>query len=65
MSKLKLEKYEKEILEAYDADEFESILTTKRKKELSQTVDNTFKKDKRINIRLLSRDLSAIQRKTL
>ena len=65
MRKLKLENYEKEILEAYNADKFESILTTKRKKELSQTVDNTFKKDKRINIRLLSRDLSAIQRKTL
>jgi hypothetical protein len=46
MSKLKLENYEKEILEAYNADKFESILTTKRKKELSQTVDNTFKKDK-------------------
>jgi predicted DNA binding CopG/RHH family protein len=65
MSKLKLDKYEKEILEAYDSDEFESILTPKRKKELSQTAENTFKKDKRINIRLSSRDLSAIQRKAL
>ena len=65
MRKLKLENYEKEILEAYNADKFESILTTKRKKELSQTVENTFKKDKIINIRLSSRDLSAIQLKTL
>lgn len=65
MSNLNLDKYEKEILEAYENDEFESILTPKRKKELSQIAENTFKKDKRINIRLSGRDLSAIQRRAL
>lgn len=65
MCNLKLDKYEKEILKSYEAEEFESILTSKRKKEVLQIAANTFKKDKRINIRLSSRDLSAIQRRAL
>jgi len=34
-------------------------------KQLAQAGENTFKKDKRINIRLSSHDLSGIQRKAL
>ena len=50
MVKDKLDEYEKGILEAYESGEFVSVLTPEREKELKQTAQNTFKKDKRINI---------------
>ncbi len=65
MSKLKLDAYEKELLEAYESSDSKSKLTTKRKKEIVRLAENTFKKDKRINIRISSRVLDAIQRKAL
>jgi predicted DNA binding CopG/RHH family protein len=61
-----LDAYERELLEAYEQGEMkpeqpsESLLA-----ELSQAAENTFKKDKRINIRLSSHDLTGIQRKAL
>lgn len=42
MSDLKLDKYEKEILESYETEEFESVLTSKRQSELSQIAENTY-----------------------
>jgi len=63
MTKLKLDEYEKEILASYEADEFVSVLTAERKQEIQDIAKNTFKKDKRINIRLSSRDLVAIQKR--
>jgi len=65
MTKQKLDKYEQEILEAYDAGEFVSVLTPERRQELRQAAVNTFKKDKRINIRISNRDLTAIQKRAL
>ncbi|VAX06680.1 conserved hypothetical protein [hydrothermal vent metagenome] len=63
MKKIKLDKEEQEILDAYESGEFESVMTDERKKSIEQTAAATFKKDKRINIRLSGRDLSAIQRR--
>jgi predicted DNA binding CopG/RHH family protein len=65
MSKTKLAKEEKALLDEYENGEFESILTNKRKLELQEAASNTFTKDKRINIRISSRDLEAIQRRAL
>ena len=65
MSKLKLSKEEKEILKDFEAGEFESVLTPKRKKFLQAVAAETFKKDKRINIRISSRDLESLQRRAL
>lgn len=63
MSKRKLSKDEQEILDAVEAGEYESVLTESRKKELQETASLTFRKDKRINIRISNRDLAAIQSK--
>jgi len=63
MSKQKLLKDEQELLNALEVDEYESVLTESRKKELQEAARLTFKKDKRINIRISNRDLVAIQSK--
>ncbi len=65
MKKIQLDREEQEILEAFEAGEFESVMTDERKKAIEQVAAATFKKDKRINIRLSGRDLSAIQRRAL
>lgn len=61
MSKAKLSKEEKKLLNAVEAGEYESVLTESRKKELEAIATNTSKKDKRINIRISNRDLTAVQ----
>ncbi|NND83080.1 MAG: hypothetical protein HKN50_11680 [Gammaproteobacteria bacterium] len=63
MSKIKLSKEEKQLLDAVEDGEFESVLTDDRKAELAAVAANTFKKDKRINIRISRRDLLAVQSK--
>ena len=65
MKEIKLDKEEQEILDAYESGELQSVMTKERKKFIEQSAESTFKKDKRINIRLSSRDLSAIQRRAL
>ena len=65
MNKLKLDREEKDILNAFEAGDLKSNLTKKRKKELEAIAETTFKKDKRINIRISGRDLGAIQRRAL
>jgi predicted DNA binding CopG/RHH family protein len=65
MKKMKLEPAEKELLAAYEAGEFKSVLTPARKKLIQRAAEQTFIKDKRINIRIASRDLMAIQRRAL
>lgn len=61
MSKFNLSQEEKDLLDAVEAGEFESVLTMSRRKELEAIASHTFKKDKRINIRISNRDLTAIQ----
>ena len=65
MSNIKLSKEEKEILKDFEAGEFKSVLTPKRKKMLQAIAEETFKKDKRINIRISNRDLELLQRRAL
>ena len=61
MSKSKLSEEEKDLLDAVEAGQFESVLTASRREELVAIASNTFRKDKRINIRISNRDLTAIQ----
>lgn len=65
MKETKLNQEGKEILKDFEAGEFESVLTTKRKKYTQAAAEETFKKDKRNNIRISSRDLRALQRRAL
>ena len=65
MNKAKLTKEEQELLDAVETGEFESVLTESRRKELESVASNTFRKDKRINIRISNRDLAAIQSRAL
>ena len=65
MKKLQLDAEEQELLEAFDAGEFQSDMPDSRKEFIEQSAAQTFKKDKRINIRISGRDLVAIQRRAL
>jgi len=65
MSDYKLSEEEQEVLDAFEAGELKSVLTPKRKKYLQSVAEETFKKDKRINIRISNRDLSLLQRRAL
>lgn len=63
MGKLKLDKEEQVILDAFEAGEFKSVMTPSRKKAVQAAAEETLKKDKRINIRISNRDLVALQRR--
>ncbi len=65
MSNPKLSKEEQEILKDFEAGELKSVLTPRRIKMLQEAAEETFKKDKRINIRISSRDLASLQRRAL
>ncbi len=59
-------KEEREILKALESGEIELEDPSKElKEELARAAEKTFKKDKRINIRLSSHDLVGIQKKAL
>lgn len=62
----KLDRDEKEILESVEREEWKSVphLGRERKRFKSYAVA-TFKKDRRINIRISSKDLLAIQKRAL
>lgn len=65
MPRVKLDLEEQELLDAYESGGLESDLDAGRRKYLTQAAEQTFKKDKRINIRISSRDLEALQRRAL
>ena len=65
MTDPKLSKEEKEILKAFEAGEFKTDLMPRRKKMLQASAEETFRKDRRINIRISGRDLEALQRRAL
>ena len=65
MSKVRLSKEEKELLKSVESGKYESVLDEARKKELVTAATNTFKKDKRINMRISNRDLMAVQSRAL
>lgn len=65
MTKIKLDNEEQELLDAYNAEEFESDFSAGRREFIAKSVAETVRKDKRINIRISSRDLEALQRRAL
>ena len=63
---MKLDAEEVEILKAYESGKMKPKRPSKALlSNLSKAAENTFKKDKRINIRLSSHDLQGIQQKVL
>lgn len=65
MAKEKLDQEERELMDAYEAEAFESNLTHGRHEQLARAAKETFKKDKRMNIRISTRDMEALQRRAL
>ena len=66
MTNNKLNNEEKEILESYEQGEWKSVPNLEeRKKELKEYAKATIRKDKRLNIRISSRDLNELQRKAI
>ncbi len=65
MSGYNLSEEEQEILDAFEAGELKSVLTPERKKYLQSVAEETFEKDKHINIRISNRDLTLLQRRAL
>jgi len=62
MKKTKLDKYEQEILDSYERGEWESVKNVKQEIEKHREyARNTLKKDKRVNIRISSKDLEGLQ----
>lgn len=62
MKKTTLDNEEKNILDSYDRDEWKPVKNSKMEiKKLSDYARNTIKKDKRINIRMSSKDLDQVQ----
>ena len=60
--KEKLDSYEKEILDSYEKNEWESLKDFKEKRtEYAKYAAATFKKDKRINIRISDNDLTGLR----
>lgn len=63
---IKLEKEERELLESVESGEWESIPDLKDEiKKSKQYAKATFKKDKRLNIRISKHDLNALKAKAL
>ena len=62
MKKIILKEEEKDILDSYDRGEWRPVKNQKKEiKKLQQYARNTLQKDKRINIRMSSRDLDQVQ----
>jgi predicted DNA binding CopG/RHH family protein len=62
MKKIILKDEEKDILDSYDRGEWKPVKNQKQEiKKLQQYARNTLQKDKRINIRMSSKDLDQVQ----
>jgi predicted DNA binding CopG/RHH family protein len=63
---MKLDKEEKSILEAYDRGDMDLKEASKIEKEKIRVMaDNTFRKNRRVTIRLYDHDLKGIQKKAM
>jgi predicted DNA binding CopG/RHH family protein len=62
---MKLDKDEKEILESYENEEWESLKDAKRMNLMAESARNALKKDQRINIRLSEMDLNRLKIKAM
>jgi predicted DNA binding CopG/RHH family protein len=57
-----LDDEEKDLMESYDRDEWRPVKNSKKEiKKLKEYARNTLQKDKRINIRMSSKDLDQVQ----
>ncbi len=66
MKKLYLDDEERDLMESVERGEWESVKNLKREiKKHQQYARNTLRKDKRVNIRISSRDLEALQTKAV
>ena len=66
MSKMKLDKEEKEILEALENGSLNTSTPSKREIDAVKAMaENTLRKDRRVTIRLYDHDLKGIQKKAL
>jgi len=65
MKNEKLNSEDQEMLEAFEAGEFESDLKEGRRTQLAKLAEEIIKKDKRINIRISTHDLEALQRRAI
>lgn len=64
--KVKLNRYEREILRAYEKGELKSVKNVEAEKKKYQTyARETLKKNRRVNIRISEYDLKAIQLKAM
>jgi predicted DNA binding CopG/RHH family protein len=63
--KYQLDSEEQEILDSFEKEEWISILTPERNTLLEEAARNTFRKNKRVNIRMSGRDFERIQIKAL
>jgi predicted DNA binding CopG/RHH family protein len=62
----KLDPEEKEILDAFDSGKLRRVKNRKKESERHRaTAEATFRKDSRINIRISSKDLRALQKRAL
>ena len=66
MSDLKLDQSELELLASYEADEWKSAQNIKEQKEQYRAYARaTFRKDKRVNIRITSKDMVDLQKRAV
>ncbi len=66
MTKLKLDQEELELLVSYEQDEWKSVKSVKEQKEKYRAYARaTFKKDRRVNIRISSKDLTNLQKRAI
>ena len=61
----KLQPEEKELLDSYESEDWESVLTSKSRQDYQEAARSTFRKDKRVNIRISGKDLELIQERAL
>jgi predicted DNA binding CopG/RHH family protein len=60
-----LSRDEKELLESYENDEWISVMKSSDVAKYKAAAKNTFKKDKRVNIRISEMDLELLQERAL
>ena len=61
----KLFSEERDLLDSYENDEWESIVTSDEIEKYRAAAQQTFKKDKRVNIRMSELDIELLQEKVL
>ncbi|MDZ7754023.1 MAG: antitoxin [Gammaproteobacteria bacterium] len=65
MMAIQLSPEEKELLDSYDNEEWESVMSVEELRKYQEAARNTFRKDKRVNIRMSGKDLELLQARAL